>query len=179
MIPGCCRSISFGPFGKIFFPICDINDLVKSSEGIIEKYLNLIIFKGSGFKGNFMGIDFKKFEVQLKKKGTANWRKFPRCRVQSSFRDVDFIQVHAWNTPICIRCFLFTRVGEIFNSIKETKKIIIHSFSKILKIILSTKSVFSVEVGDLIFIRELRDNSSIQSISITDLIFYLPVYNFY
>ena len=179
MIPGCCRSISFGPFGKNFFPICDINDLAKSSEGIIEKYLNLIIFKGSWFKGNFMGIDFKKFEVQLKKKGTANWRKFPRCRVQSSFRDVDFIQVHAWNTPICIRCFLFTRVGEIFNSIKETKKIIIHSFSKILKIILSTKSVFSVEVGDLIFIRELRDNSSIQSISITDLIFYLPVYNFY
>ena len=47
MIPGCCRSISFGPFGKNFFPICDINDLVKSSEGIIEKYLNLIIFKGS------------------------------------------------------------------------------------------------------------------------------------
>lgn len=63
MIPGCCRSISFGPFGKIFFPICDINDLAKSSEGIIEKYLNLIIFKGSWFKGNFMGIDFKKFEV--------------------------------------------------------------------------------------------------------------------
>lgn len=161
MIPGCCRSISFGPFGKIFFPICDINDLVKSSEGILEKYLNLIIFKVSWFKGNFMGMDFKKFEVQLKKKGTVNWRNFLRCRVLSSFRDVDFIQVHAWDTPICIRCFLFIRVGEIFNSIKETKKIRIHSFSEILKIILSTRSVFSVEDGDLIFIRQLRDNSSI------------------
>ena len=128
MIPGCCRSISFGPFGKKFFPICDINDLVKSSEGILEKYLNLFIFKVSWFKENFMWMYFKKFEVQLKKKVTVNWRKFLRCRVQSSFRDVDFIQVHAWNTRICIRCFLFIRVGEIFNSIKETKKVITNAF---------------------------------------------------